>query len=171
MAAPRLRVALVVAAALAATTTATMHQSPAYAYWTDTATITSGPFTTWTVGNLSCPDPQWGTNTVLTWSAPTGTSATVSIALIPTSPPVTGQSSWTTSLRPGSPLTTSGIQAGWGVGTASLYETAHFDGTWTLVATSPGGAWTATRTGTWSIYYTDSSHGTATCTVDEVSGP
>ncbi|MCL2466074.1 MAG: hypothetical protein FWF02_02220 [Micrococcales bacterium] len=162
--------AWVVGAALLGTLAGTVaHNTPwAQAYWTDTATVTSGPFTTWALTNVSCPNPAWGSNADLKWQVPSGSSATVSIALDPTSPPVTGLSYWSTSLAPGSPLTTTGDEATWGVGSNNLWESAQFDGTWSLVVTSPGGAWTATSTGTWSVHYANS---TATCTVDPVSGP
>jgi len=139
---------------------------PAQAYWTDTGTITSGPFTTWALTDVACPDPQWGNNTVASWQVPSGSSSTVSVELDPASPAVTGNSYWATSLAPGAPVTTTNTNASWGVGTYSLYETAHFYGTWQVVATSPGGLWTATSAGTWTVYYTNSTSGTATCTVD-----
>lgn len=140
------------------------------AYWTDSGTITGGTVTTWALTDVSCPDPTWGSNHVLTWRAPSGTSATVSLATAPGSPAVDDFAYWTTSLQPGAPLTTSGTRATWGIGTINLLESTDFSGTWTLVVTATGGTWTATRTGTWTIFYDIISlSGTATCTVSSAS--
>lgn len=146
-----------------AAATAVQTAPPAQAYWTDTGTVTSGTFTTWALTGVSCPNPAWGSNQTLSWTVPSGTTSTVTLT-VNISP--SGLSSWaTTAPRAGTPLTTTGTQAQWGITTSNLLETTAFSGTWTLLATAPGGVWTATRTGTWSISFTTGLLGTATCSV------
>lgn len=138
---------------------------PARAYWTDTGTVTSGALTTWGLTNVACPSPAWGSNHVLSWSAPAGTSSVVQLT---SSPSPSGLSGWTqASPRPGTPLTTTGTSATWGITTANPLETTAFTGTWTLTATppAPAGGWSATRSGTWFIDYDTSLLGTAGCAV------
>jgi hypothetical protein len=139
---------------------------PAEAFWTDAATVTSGTFTTWALTNVTCPDPPFGTNHTVSWSAPAGTSVTTSITS--TQNPVDGLSFWQTPLMPTSPQTTTGTSQQWGVGTNNPFETGNFGGAWQIVATppAPSGGWTATRSGTWAIDYSTPLIGTTDCTVN-----
>src|ERR671916_825411 len=138
--------------------------APAQA-WTDTATVTGGPFATWAgITSVACPAPPFGANHTLSWSGPPGTTYTVAIT---SNPQPSGLSSWTQALpRPGQPLTTTGTSAQWGIATSNPLESTAFTGTWTLTATAPGGAWTATRTGTWQIDYNLPLPGTNACSVN-----
>ena len=140
---------------------------PAQSYWTDSGTITSGAFTTWAVTGVSC-SAVWGNPVSLSWTAPNGTSTTVSITASTQPSQFLGLGTyWSQPLRPGSPQTTTGTQqpgtALWGIATTNPAELSGFSGTWTLVATAPGGVWTATRTGTWTIDYLTGLTGTTSC--------
>lgn len=136
--------------------------SPAEAYWTDTGTITSGTFTTWALTDVVCQPGAWGSNHELDWAVPAGTTSTVSLTVTP-EPSVL--SWWATSAPTSStPLSGAYTQATWGITSISSSE-GNFVGTWTLVAAAPGGVWTATQTGTWSINYASSPQ-TNTCTVN-----
>jgi hypothetical protein len=133
----------------------------AWAYWTDRGVLTSGTMSSWQLGTPAC-TVTFGQNQSLTWPTISGTSYTVSITN--TGATVQGLSFWTTSLTPSTPVTTTGGSAAWGIGTNNPIESSDFGGNWTLVATAPGGAWTATRTGTWTINY--AAPRSATCTVN-----
>jgi len=135
------------------------------AYWTDGGTLTSGTVATWPgITAVACPNPAWGTNHVLTWTAPGGGTATV--ALTTTVEPAV-LSFWTQPApRPGTPLVTTGTTATWGISTINALETTDFRGTWTVTLAAPTGTWTSTRSGTWQIDFASSTSGTAACTVN-----
>ena len=148
----------------------------AWAYWTDSGTVTSGPVTAWALTGVSCPSPTFGQPHTLRWATVAGTTYTASVALGPGSPAPGGifpiNSFWETGgtrIQPGQPLTTTtGNQATWGIGSNNPAESTNFFGTWQLVATAPtvagASTWSATRTGSWQINY--AAPRLAVCTVN-----
>lgn len=150
--------------------TAVLEAPSASAFWTDTGVVTSGPVTTWGLTNVTCPNPTPGALTVLSWTVPTGSTSTVTLDVSPDPGQVFGVGSyWTTAApREGTPLTTTGTSASWGIGTNNPAELTTFTGTWTLVSVPPAptGGWSATRAGTWTIAYTSALLGVPTCSVN-----
>jgi hypothetical protein len=87
------------------------------------------------------------------WTAVPGTTYTVSITQTIDPNPDWGQVYWTTALTPATPQTTTGGIMKWGMDSHNPYEGGRYGGSWSVVATSPGGAWTATHGGTWDIKF------------------
>jgi hypothetical protein len=126
----------------------------AWAYWTDYGAVSAGPVTTWTQTAPTCTVVK-GNDQMLNWTTVPGTTYTITVALDPASAVPNGLSFWsaTSTVKPGAPQTTTGGHSQWGISTANPIESAHFFGTWQMVATAPGGVWTSTKSGTWDIHY------------------
>lgn len=124
--------------------------APAAAYWTDSGEITA-QLTAWSLTNVDCA-AAFGSDHVLTWSQPSGTSE-VSLTvedrgLLSTLLTIGGWTS-TSTVTPdrddvdGSPAT-------WGFSGALIPLGTRLTGTWTLLASSPGiPGWQVQRSGTW----------------------